>query len=600
MAPPAARQLGLCAGAVKVCAGAGGWVEPDYTLITGYQAVEDAQCDGLDNDCNGEVDDGADADHDGYYDPADATCVASWGPLNRLDCDDLAALFNAACILYVDARATGAANGSSWQDAFPQLESALAVARRGYEVWVAAGRYVPPASYPSAFVIGPDTALYGGFAGTETSRDQRNVAANLTLLTADVNGDDGPGFTNRSDNRANILRADSSVSSFSAIVDGFTVAGAHGGSALSISNGAAVAVARCTFRDHEGTPVMVDPYGAATTFTDCAFTGNRGTSEGGAITFRTGGTCTRCRFVANSSTGAGGAIAGNGTTIVDSYFEGNSSPFGGAISAGGTVRVLGSRFVGNSSSGNGGAINVTAQHAQPVVAGCLFTGNTATGNGGAIYEGFPVISTHAGTVVNCSFANNTAAAGGGLYAQGTAAVALVNGVLFGNTPGQIASSGANQITTTYTCIDQNVNGTSVIKLAGADPYAQKDGPDGLAGTADDDLRLGAAGSACVDSGNNAAVPADLTQDLETNRASTASSIAGRTSSEPGEPDPTARLKPPYLAPPTRRGRILGRACLPHQPDPLPPRRAAGEVRPLLDLGRHPALPQGAHAGRGTR
>ena len=56
-APPSLKQSGVCAGGSQLCAGAGGWVEPDYTAILGYQALE-ANCDGLDNDCNGYVDDG--------------------------------------------------------------------------------------------------------------------------------------------------------------------------------------------------------------------------------------------------------------------------------------------------------------------------------------------------------------------------------------------------------------------------------------------------------------------------------------------------------------------------------------------------------------
>jgi len=55
LAPPAARRAGVCAGAVAVCAGAAGWVEPDYDAFPGYEA-EERSCNGLDNDCDGETD----------------------------------------------------------------------------------------------------------------------------------------------------------------------------------------------------------------------------------------------------------------------------------------------------------------------------------------------------------------------------------------------------------------------------------------------------------------------------------------------------------------------------------------------------------------
>ena len=46
---------GVCAGQTKVCGAGDGWVEPDYTLIDKYEA-EEISCDGIDNDCDEEVD----------------------------------------------------------------------------------------------------------------------------------------------------------------------------------------------------------------------------------------------------------------------------------------------------------------------------------------------------------------------------------------------------------------------------------------------------------------------------------------------------------------------------------------------------------------
>jgi cysteine-rich repeat protein len=59
VAPLADKQLGVCEGAIKLCDEDDGWIEPDYNLIPGYSEVE--ICDGLDNNCNGLVDDGLDA-----------------------------------------------------------------------------------------------------------------------------------------------------------------------------------------------------------------------------------------------------------------------------------------------------------------------------------------------------------------------------------------------------------------------------------------------------------------------------------------------------------------------------------------------------------
>src|SRR5690606_22541633 len=97
--------------------------------------------------------------------------------------------------IYVDADAGGAANGSSWTDAYTTLQDALAESVAGQEVWVAAGTYRPDAGAgqtagdrAEAFRLTSGVEVYGGFSGTETSLDQRDWAAHVAYLSGTFGG----------------------------------------------------------------------------------------------------------------------------------------------------------------------------------------------------------------------------------------------------------------------------------------------------------------------------------------------------------------------------------------------------------------------------
>lgn len=119
--------------------------------------------------------------------------------------------------LYVDAYATGANNGASWEDAFTDLHSALFAAQPGDCVWVALGTYKPSDTYNRelSFNLKGGVKLYGGFAGVETSLEQRNWERYKTTLSGDI------GLQNDdSDNSYTILYIE--TSDLETVVDGFS------------------------------------------------------------------------------------------------------------------------------------------------------------------------------------------------------------------------------------------------------------------------------------------------------------------------------------------------------------------------------------------
>jgi uncharacterized repeat protein (TIGR01451 family) len=85
--------------------------------------------------------------------------------------------------IYVDRSATGSNTGTSWQDAYTNLQTALAAAYPCDQIWVADGTYTP--SDPNTFEVGNAVAVYGGFAGSESHRYERNWLENQTILSGE-------------------------------------------------------------------------------------------------------------------------------------------------------------------------------------------------------------------------------------------------------------------------------------------------------------------------------------------------------------------------------------------------------------------------------
>lgn len=122
--------------------------------------------------------------------------------------------------IYVDAYATGAGNGVSWQNAFTDLQAALFAAQSGDQVWVALGVYKPTDGYNReiSFKLKNGVQLYGGFSGVETQLDQRNWERFKTTLSGNI----GLAKDN-ADNSFTILFIEKSDKE--SIVDGFVFTG---------------------------------------------------------------------------------------------------------------------------------------------------------------------------------------------------------------------------------------------------------------------------------------------------------------------------------------------------------------------------------------
>jgi hypothetical protein len=298
----------------------------------------------------------------------------------------------AASIIYVDADATtGDNNGSSWEDAYTDLQTALANANDGDDIWVAAGTYTPGTARTDSFDLVDGVALYGGFAGNEISRDQRNWVLNETILSGEI-GTDG-----------NSYHVVTSTSTNAAILDGVTITG---GNADGSSTGG---------NDRGG---GIYNWNSSPTVTNCIFRDNSAFQGGGMQNDNSSPTVTDCTFEYNSSIYAGGGMYNN-----------NSSPM-----------VTNCKFENNSSNDGGGMQNYNSS---PTVTGCIFSENSA-GYGGGMYN----LASSSPMVTNCVFSGNSADGGGGMY-NNYPSPTVTNCILWDNSPDQIKNHNNSSPNVTY-------------------------------------------------------------------------------------------------------------------------------------------------------
>ncbi|MEQ1747302.1 MAG: choice-of-anchor Q domain-containing protein, partial [Saprospiraceae bacterium] len=284
-------------------------------------------------------------------------------------------------IIYVDADATGANNGTSWTDALTNLQDALTLACGTAEIWVAEGTYKPTSGVDRtiSFMMKNGVGVYGGFDGMETMRDQRDWKTNSTILSGEIGA---PGL---SGNSYHVVFFDHA--SASTVLDGFTITQGNG---EMTQNGGGI------YNDGSGVGRQSNPRIA-----NCTITGN---------------------------------VARNGGGLFNDGYRGNGSP-----------EVVNCVFSGNKATLDGGAaynFGGNNGNSSPLFTNVIFTGNKAERIGGGVFN--DAVDATGGTCnpvfKNCSFSGNQADFGvGGMYNDaftGTCSPILTNCILWGNA-GQI-------------------------------------------------------------------------------------------------------------------------------------------------------------------
>ncbi len=251
--------------------------------------------------------------------------------------------------ILVDGRAAGSNDGTTWANAFVDLQDALTAAReRGgfVEIWVAQGTYRPDGGTldrTATFQLPPGAAIYGGFAGGEAIRAQRRPLDRPTILTGDLKGDDaapGGGTSDNSFHVVSIAGGDSSVT-----LDGFVITGGNADGPAANDDGGGLLVrdarptiAQCRFESNRarrrGGAVFCGYY-ASLTLVSCGFTGNRAARGGGVAADRgSSPTLTNCMLAGNDARLTGGGLnaeRGGNLTLLNCSFSGNTAREGGGV-----------------------------------------------------------------------------------------------------------------------------------------------------------------------------------------------------------------------------------------------------------------------------
>ncbi|NJN18321.1 MAG: hypothetical protein HC822_19720 [Oscillochloris sp.] len=361
-------------------------------------------------------------------------------------------------------------------------------AQPGDEIWVRAGVYYPaPAETPDVlftFQLRDGVAIYGGFAGSETSRMQRDSTANRTILSGDIDRNDpnsDGNFINETwadiqgSNSRNVVSGGGT--GITAVLDGFTITGGDGDT---IFSGGGI-------YNFAGSP----------TLRNLVIQGNRAAGIGGGVYNQTQSNPRYENVI----------ISGNYAALLG----------GGVGNAGASNPIfINVTISGNQAELNGGGVFNTS--AVPTFINSVISGNRAvTGSGGGVANSFaePVF-------INSTIsANRSEALGTGIFNENSTANATIttlhNSIVWGNSgpsTQQVFNADATaQISYNFSLVQNldlggtNLNGT----LAANNPQFVAPQSGANAPTSAGDYRLSAA-SVAIDAGDQTLLPPDLTLD----------------------------------------------------------------------------------------
>ncbi|WP_110520072.1 hypothetical protein [Herpetosiphon llansteffanensis] len=276
-------------------------------------------------------------------------------------------------IVYVVSGGAGNQTGNDWANA-KDLQAALQSAASGTEIWVKHGIYRPTTgtNRTASFTLPNGIKLFGGFAGAETSRQERNPQQHPSILSGDLLGNDA-GAANqnnatRGDNSHHVVYCINKPDSI--LIDGFVIRGGQATSQIfPLNMGGGLLADRCNL-----------------TILNSALISNAALFGGGILNLDSTLTLDQSIIAGNWVLSTGGGIENQQAGIVNlrsTVFVGNISQqntVSAIANAGGTLNLHNSIVWGNNGiapiNGSNNNRNLTVSYSI-VQGGFVGTGNSS-------------------------------------------------------------------------------------------------------------------------------------------------------------------------------------------------------------------------------
>ena len=285
-------------------------------------------------------------------------------------------------VKYVKSDAIGSNDGTSWTNAYTDLQSAINNSSSGDQVWVAKGTYKPTSTTDRSisFQMKSGVNIYGGFAGNETALEQRNWTTNETILSGNIGAQNVD-----TDNSYHVM-----IGASNTIIDGLIIEKGYADGAEELSKGAGL-------------------YGIGINLSvkNCLFRNNYCVNDGAGIEASPSSSMSieSCRFSSNSAGGGAGVHVQLSTAIIKSciFYQNSAGNGGGFCSYRATspITIINSLFISNSGGSSGGGIYTDSGTANAT--NCIFYGNTKVNFGGAVCH----VRTGSTVLKNCIVWGNT-------------------------------------------------------------------------------------------------------------------------------------------------------------------------------------------------